>query len=423
MKFSRKKKNQPEQKNIVPVEPENGFYSHSDGEAPLDEYTDDYGRQIRRTSQHSPARRREKSNRATSREIALLMLKVVLIPALVVVAFLGLKFVLNRVDGPSEKDTQEWDVSEKLMESGVERESELPRTSPGKEVGVDQAFLEEQMTQWELTERHLRAAEALNQRENRDAVVFRLNQALRYTPDNQAAQKLLLDLYMKAENFAAAAPLCIRLLNQDSQNWETKLSLLKALYGLDETGAAVVLANQMLTLQPGDLDVMEMAAYAHAAEGDTDRALKLYDRILQNDRTHVLALEGSGYIYQWLEEWQEAVPYYLELLKVEPKVEHYHALARCYAKQNEGSKAVIFLGQATSLYGEAAVAPWLNDPDFDLVRETVDFRALAERIVKVERQKSVETIRRRETEKQAPEKLKDSIILKGSDLDILRPRR
>jgi tetratricopeptide (TPR) repeat protein len=201
------------------------------------------------------------------------------------------------------------------------------------------------------------------------------------------------------------------------------MKLLKALQEIDETAAIVVLVDRMLELQPENSDVLESAAYAHAAEGDTEQALDLYARILQNDKTHVLALEGSGFIYQWLQEWREAIPYYLELLKVSPEEDHYHALARCYAQLGKESKSVIFLGQAASLYGEGQVSPWLREADFDDVRETVDFRALTDRIVGIETRKAIENIRRREIAKPVPEEIEDFKLQMKPELDILKPRR
>ena len=46
-------------------DPDSSFYAQQNKEAPLDDSVAGYGRQIHRTSRHTPARRRENSNRAT----------------------------------------------------------------------------------------------------------------------------------------------------------------------------------------------------------------------------------------------------------------------------------------------------------------------------------------------------------------------
>lgn len=349
------------------------------------------------------------------------MLRIVLIPALIVAAFFGLRAVLGLFDGPSQKEMERWEANSKIMEKGLGEPLSVADTV---EVFVDKALLESKMMRWEMADRHLRAAEALDRRGIDKEAVERLQQALRVTPDSSATQALLLEIYMRSDSYAEAVPLCINLLDQDARNWAVKMSLLKALQETGQMDIGLLLSDQMLVSQPDNLTLLEFSAYANASQGNREKALEIYDYILQRDAGHLLALEGSAYIYQWQGEWQKALPYYMELVRKDPKPERYHAVAKCYAQQNEGSKAVIFLGQAASLYGESTVSSWLSEADFDSVRESADFRAFTDRVVGFETRKAIEAIRRRKVETDLSKEAAAagaSGLLTKPDLQLLKP--
>lgn len=423
MKFFKRKTTRPKQTSLDASSADAGesFYTQQTGQAPLDEYSDGYGRQIRRTSRHTPARRRENNNRAGNREMTFLMLRIILIPVLIVAAFFGLRAVLGLFDGPSQKDIERWDANSRIMENSA---GTILAATPAEDILMDGVLLESRMVQWEQADRHLRAAEALDRRGIDVEAVDRLKQALQSAPDSWASQKLLLEIYMRFGNYAEAIPLCIHLLDQDARNWDVKMSLLKALQETEQMEVGLLLADQMLAVQPDNLRLMEFSAYANAARGNRELALEIYDRILQHDEGHLLALEGSAYIYQWLGEWQKAIPYYMELVRKDPKPERYYALARCYAQQKEGGKSVIFLGQAAGLYGESLVSSWLSDAAFDPIRELVDFRAFTDRIVGAETRKAIEDIRRRKVEQDLTKEAaaaEDGLLLIKPDLQVLKP--
>jgi hypothetical protein len=99
-------------------------------------------------------------------------------------------------------------------------------------------------------------------------------------------------------------------------------------------------------------------------------------------------------------------------------------LARCYAQLAQAGKAVVFLGQAASLFGETVIASWLRDTGFDSVRETVEFRSFADRVVGIETRKAIEEINRREAEKAASVAPGGGLELpKQPELDAIRPQK
>jgi tetratricopeptide (TPR) repeat protein len=236
---------------------------------------------------------------------------------------------------------------------------------------------------------------------------------------------MLVDIYLRKGRFADAVPVCIRLLDQDSGKPELQMKLLQALQASGQTEAGLVLAQRMLEDQPNDLNILSIAAAGQVELGDMDAALGLFSRILDNDAKNKEALKNCGEIYLKRGAYQQAVPYYLDLVRLDSRPEHYHMLARCYAQQNEAGKAIIFMGQASSLFGSSTVAPWLKESVFDPVRETVEFRSFADRIVGIETRTAIEAINKREAEKPTtPASLGEGLTLPNKgDLNAISPRK
>jgi len=424
MKLFRKKKARPDEVRANSAKPDSdNFYSQHVGHTPLDEYHDGRdARQTHRTSQHSPARRRENNNRASDWAIATLLLRAVLIVVLLVGGVFALKLVLDGTAEPSDKEKQRWEAAAAVMEKSSTPVAVPSGTPVSQELVVDSALIEQRLGQWNLAARLLRSAEAFALRGVDEDAIQRLGQALRVAPDNSAAQKLLVDIYMRRGRYAEAVPLCLRLLDQNSQQPNLQMTLLKALQESGQTAAGVILADRMLLDQPNDVEVLSIAAAGQIKLGNQEAALALFRRVLENEAKNKAALEGCGKIYFDRNDYQNAVPYYLELTKLDPKAEYYQMLARCYAQQNEAGKAVIFMGQATGLFGGATVSSWFRDPLFDPVRENPEFRAFTERIIGVEGRKAVEAISKREAEPKA-EATGGLELPKQPDLNPLKPQK
>lgn len=422
MKFFRKKntgKSESRPQAAKP-DPERSFYSTHAGEAPLDEYFDAASfRQTHRTSRHSPSRRRENSNRASRWSVFLLLFRTALIVLLLIIGFIVLKLVLGRMEEPSERKKQEWEAKAERMVK-VSAAASVQGTAVQEPV-VSPELLKQRLEQWKQTARHLRSAESLGRQGIDDEAIQRLQQALRVSPDSRTAQQMLVDIYMRRGLHASAVPLCIRLLDQDSNQPELQMKLLQALQASGQTAAGLVLAEEMLEDQPNNMTMLSFAAAGQLALGNTNSALVLFERMLENDDKNKDALKNCGNIYFDRGDYLKAVPYYLELVRLDSRPEYYQMLALCYAQQNEPGKAVIFMGQSASLFGEAAVSPWLRDTKLDPVRESVEFRSFADRIVGIETRKAIEAINRREAEKTAPQ-IPDRLELpKPADLNVIRP--
>ena len=405
MKFFRKK-SAPSTKvrsNPSGSDSKSNFYSHHAGEAPLDEYSDFRGVQkTSRTSMHSAGHRRESNNRASSWAIAFLLLRAVFIVLLLVGGFIVLKLVLERMSDPSEKERQQWDVNALRMEkmAGSTAPSDIPSVS--KEFVISAALIEQRLKRWEQTGQLFRAAEALTLRGINEEAAQRLEQALRIAPDNLAAQQLLADIYMQLGRYTEAAPLYIRLLDQDGPKPELQMNLLRALHESGQIDAGLILADRILLDQPNNKTVLLIAATGQLRQGNTDAALAMSERILENDAQNTGALETCGKLYFSRSDYAKAISYYLELVRLDSRPDYYQMLARSYAQQDLAEKTVVFLGQAASLFGSSTIAPWLKDPLYDPVRETVEFRSFADRIVGVESRKTIEAMTKRAVEKASP---------------------
>jgi tetratricopeptide (TPR) repeat protein len=426
MKIFGKKNNRPGQRDSkTPPPPDSGagFYEQRDAETPLDGTNEGAGTRVHRTSRHTPPRRRETSNRASHRQLTALVLKIFLIPILLMAGYFVLKLAVSRLEAPSEKDEEKWETSAEVMERGTVSAEALPEAEVVEMEFSDEEPLKQLLDRLEQADYLLRSAEALEQRGMDEEAAARFQEALQFAPENLVIRKSLLELRIKLGNYEEALPLCVRLLEQDSRDQEVREHLLTALHETGQSEASLFLAEQMLEKTPGNLHVMEVAAYDYAAKGEPDKALEMYDGILQRDPGHLLALEGSATIYEWQGEWIRALPYRMKLVRLDPQDERYRALARNYAQQNEAGKAVIFLGQASSLYGEAVVIPWLSDPRFDPVRKTVEFRSFADQVVGAQTREMIEELRRREIQQPG---LMDPLNLDRpaeTDLEILKPRQ
>ena len=425
MKFFRKKKARPDEVRAKPATPDtDSFYAHHAGEAPLDEHAHGRGvpHRAHRTEQHNLARRYENDNRASNWALAALLFRAALIVVLLVGGFFLLKLILDYMAEPSDKDHQRWESSTAVMEQSDGPGVTSAGTPGSQELVVDSALIEQRLGQWELAARLLHSAEGLESRGIDEDAIQRLKQALHIMPDDRTAQQLLVNIYTRRGLYAEAVPLCLHLLDQNSQQTDLQMNLLKALMGSEKTAAGLALANRILLDRPNDENTLSMAAAGQIKLGNKGAALALLKRVLENNDKNKAALEGCGEICFDQHDYQNAIPYYLELTKLNPKPDYYQMLARCYAQQNEPGKTIIFMGQAASLFGEATVSPWFRDPLFDPVRETSEFRSFTDHVIGIEGRKAIEAINKRAPEKRmelpgGPE------VPKKIDLYPLRPQK
>lgn len=389
----------PRSEQIIPEASEE-FYGRCDSEMPLDGSQGPAAfRQVRRTSCHMPVDQRESND--SEKHVFLFLFRVVLILLLLGGGFFGLKVWLNHFQDPSEKETAEWAEKEVLMQRDLGVDAELKdaiESSLAQNLTTEQ--LGERLAQWQEAEHFLRTANDLYRQGILEEAVKQLELALLAAPANTSAQRLLLTISMESGAYEEAVSLCLRLLEKDPEDLNVQGDLLRSLMQCGRVDSTVLLAERILDLRPNDLAVLEIAAQAYVGSGQLELAEERFSRILKNDRAYEAALAGLGDIYRSRGEWQDAIPYYSELVRKCPQPVYYHALAACYAQRKEAGKAVILMGQAYSLYGEESISGWFEDAEFDPVRETVEFRSFTDRVVGLKIRENIEQIRRMEKKKE-----------------------
>jgi tetratricopeptide (TPR) repeat protein len=400
MKFFRKKTAQPSEadRKTIGTNTDHGLYSRYTADASPDA-PGMAGYQTHRTSRHSPSRVHEPDNRASNWTLFLLLSRTVLIVVLLVGGFVALKLVLDRMTDPSENDQKHWEDKAAQMGAGGAATPASGGVTDAQASVVSPELIGQRLGQWEEAERHLRSAEALSRRGIDDEATSRLGLALQVMPDNRAAQEMLVGIYMRRGLYAEAVPLCLRLLDQEGWRQDLQMNLLSSLQKSGQTASALVLAGRMLQEQPNNLTVLSIAATGQIGLGNTNAALTLFERMLENDEKNTVALRSCGAIHFACGDYSNSIPYYVELVRLDPKPDYYQALAQCYAQQNQAGKAVVFMGQAASLFGGTEVSPWLKDAVYDPIRESTEFRSFADRLVGVETRKAIEAISKREAEK------------------------
>jgi len=401
--------------------PDRSFYVQHAGEPPLDSCIVNEIRQNRRTSRHSSSRQVVRNNRASNWSLFLLLCRALLILVLIGGGFFLLRTVLNRIVEPSETEKKSWEANEsRMLDAGL-----LQQETEAASAEISPQFLLQKMDRWDLAGRRLRAAESLSRRGIPDEAAARLAETLSVAPFNSEALRRLSDLYLQTGRHAEAIPLLIRLLDQNDRDSEVKLNLLKALDATGQTEPSLVLAERMLLEEPNNLTLLSIAAAGAAARGNQDAALALFERVVALNAADLPALQGCAKIHFEREKWDQAIPYYLELVRLDPRPDRYYLLARCFAQQNEAGKSVLLMGQASSLFGSSEIKPWLVDPAFDPVRETPEFRSFADWVVGIETRKAIEEITLRKTqEAKASEEVPSGLDLpKQPELQVIRPGR
>lgn len=358
-----------------------------------------------KTSLHAPGRAHAESNRAARWAIIRLLLIWLLVITLPILGFLGLWRILERMDEPTAREQVRWERDAEKMQHPHASDDDASEPTPatpvvaGKLLGPE--TMERHIERWTLAERHLRAAEGLARRGIDDQALERLQIALQINPRLLGALRLLEEVALRTQNDELAITAGVRLLDVDPRSWATQIRLLGALRRSGQVDAGIILARQMLTTQPNDIEVLDTLAIFELQQGNLPEAESLFQRILRLNSHHLPSLHGMAAITSARQEWPEAATYYERLLHLDPdEADAIYALALCRAYLEQTDEAVELLNRAMSLFGNAKPARWIRNPGFDPIREEPLFRSLADRLVGTEARQAFEDLRRHHEEEQ-----------------------
>ena len=136
--------------------------------------------------------------------------------------------------------------------------------------------------------------------------------------------------------------------------WGDKLPLDEETRILDEDGFKVAYTEEgkiMIRTKSG-YDVGRLAeARMHEEKGLFDLAVKVYQSVLKAKPDCAEAYHGLGRIHQMMNQFKEAEECFIRLVKLEPKIDHFLALAKLHIKQGKIIRAIESLDRARSLNG------------------------------------------------------------------------
>jgi len=136
--------------------------------------------------------------------------------------------------------------------------------------------------------------------------------------------------------------------------WGDKLPLDEEERILAEDGFKVVYTEEgkiMIRTKNGENLGHLAAARRHEEKGLFDMAVKNYQTVLKARPDCAEAYHGMGRIHQMMNQFNEAEECFTRLVKLEPKIEHFLALAKLHIKQGKMIRAIESLNRARALNG------------------------------------------------------------------------
>lgn len=110
--------------------------------------------------------------------------------------------------------------------------------------------------------------------------------------------------------------------------------------------------------------------------GKFEQARKVFEKVLESDRSNPKALEGIGVTYYARNEYDEALEYYKKALASDPNhADVYYNMACIYALQNKKDMAIEYL-EIALMNNFVPPKDVDKDPDLESVRKTPEYKGL-----------------------------------------------
>ncbi|RKX40256.1 MAG: hypothetical protein DRP64_12910 [Verrucomicrobia bacterium] len=399
------------------------FYSSSPSERPLsDSDAPSDSHSVRETVRHQAALRGpEKMDPREKMALMAILKSAVLILSLVIAFFLLWKGInlyeesvwLEHADAPEK--------------SPVLLEVELGEGFDIQDQNSREQFAE-RIEFWKEADRLVRSADALLQHNNQDQAIELCQDALRLDPAHIGALERLARLYYAKGNHVEAINAYIRLLSVDPSRKKIQKRLIAALNAYGDHDAVKYTAEWYLEENAYDVDVQRYLANALYAREDFAAAAEAFGKVLRELPRNVQVLEQQASSFMQVQQYEKALVPLSTLRRHNNKNPVYHKqIAVCQAQLQQGYETVQTLGRAAQVFGVQIILGFIQDPQFDPVREERAFQAFVDRVGGKEFRLGIEDMARRaaasEEERTGIEPQLEMPVSEFQNEELLKPKK
>jgi tetratricopeptide (TPR) repeat protein len=354
------------------------FYSSAPTEQPLSGDQRSFSKnRVQKTGRHKVQEGRRKETIDPREKMALLAI----LRSVIVIILLGIAFFLLHKG----IKLYEENVRIERLAAAAPSEPVIRKVFHGEEFDVASQMFEGQFAErigmWQDANRLVRSADGLLQRNNYDEAIARCLDALHLDPFHKGALERLGELYLSRTSYEEAVNVYIRLLSVDPGQADIQKDLIHALDAYGDSDGVMQMAKWYLEENTYDADVQRYFANALYALGSFEEAADAYERVARDLPHDSQVLEKLSTAYMKIGQYERALPVFERLRESNFREQRYYNLmAVCRAQLGQGSETVQVLARAAHLFGQQVVMGWMQDTQFDVVREDRDFQSFANRI-------------------------------------------
>jgi len=399
------------------------FYSASPSERPLsDSDAPSDSHSVRETGRHQAALRGPEKMDPREKMALMAILKSAVLILSLVIAFFLLRKGINLYE--ESVWLEHADAPEK---SPVLLEVELLEGFDIQDQNSREQFAE-RIEFWKEADRLVRSADALLQHNNQDQAIEQCQNALRLDPAHIGALERLARLYYAKGNHVEAINAYIRLLSVDPSREKIQKRLIEALNAYGDHDAVKYTAEWYLEENAYDVDVQRYLANALYAREDFAAAAEAFGKVLRELPRDVQVLEQQASAFMQVQQYEKALVPLATLRKHNNKNPVYHKqIAVCQAQLQQGYETVQTLGRAAQVFGVQIILGFIQDPQFDPVREERAFQAFVDRVGGKEFRLGIEDMARRaaavEEERTGIEPQLEMPVSEFQNEELLKPKK
>ena len=167
-------------------------------------------------------------------------------------------------------------------------------------------------------------------------------QDIKFAPEHLLdTHRFLGDAYYQQGNHEQARTAYRRTIELDPALERYFLSQGKSVFDAEQFDLAVEPFSKFLLIYPEDVEASYLLGRSSEALGDTENALRLYDRTRELDPNHTDVLMRSAKIYKWQKDPQNALTMLTKLIAIEPtNAEAYYLAGILYLESGHSKEAL-----------------------------------------------------------------------------------